>query len=392
MDTAADPGCVEGDKLPHEANPDLLTPALKPIRQTVQHAGLIVGALLLIFGLAGVLVPQLAVFGVPFFAMIACAGLGALLAALGDQAKVTHPGVVLTGASAIAIAFYFVWYEGYQKIQELMYQAEVKVIGTKPEAMDGSRLVLYAENEPFLSFIDAPMTINPAGAITYELRMPYQRAAQFREFGCSTIVIKDKNKNIINSFDFIPRTTMPADLSVVFQLIYDVAGNKLLYTKNASPREEATPCGNSAQTSAQKQTVEIINSVKQEVTDSPPVAPQTMQKVAEKAKELPTLKPDVIGWTYFGTRNNIANTYTEKFYENQTHPKAVMPSTNDILEAQTNVKMRSGPRTFNGSTGQYETPPELLTILPGQRIRVGGNPIVVKDIGVWVPVKEVLSN
>lgn len=388
MDSTSNPGGVEGDKLPHEPNPH--SPTLKPIRQTVQHAGLLVGALLLIFGLAGVLVPQLAVFGVAFFAMIACAGLGALLAALGDQAKVTHPGVVLTGASAIAIAFYFVWYEGYQKIQELMYQAEVRVIGTKAEAMDGSQLVLSAENEPFI-FIDAPMTINPAGAITYELRMPYQRAAQFREFGCSTIVIKDKNKNIITSFDFIPRTTMPADLSVVFQLIYDVAENKLLYTKNGSSREEATPCGKSAQTSAQKQTVEIIDSAKQEVTTPRPAAPQTKQKVAEEDKELPPLKPDVIGWTYFGTRNNVANTYTEKFYENQTHPKATMPSTNDILEAQTNVKMRNGPRTFNPSTGKYETPAELLTILPGKRIRVGGNPTVVKDIGVWVPVKEVLE-
>jgi hypothetical protein len=357
-------------------------------RQGVQYGGLIAGALLLVVGLLGVLIPQLAVFGVPFFALIACAGLGAVLAALGDQARVTHPGIVLTGASAIAIAFYLVWHNGYQKIQDLMYKAEVRVIGSSSGAItDNSRVVLSVENDPIL-FVDAPIERNAYGAIAAELRMPYQMAAKFRESNCSTVEIVDKDKMPIFLYDFVASTTMPADLSLVFQLIYDVTEKKLLYTKNASPREEALPCGRSKQTESQKEAVQIINSAKQETTDSPVSSPQ---KVAEAAKKLPA-KEDVIGWTYYGTKDHAGNGYNERFYENQTRPKAKVPSVNDVLEAQAHVKLRSGPRTFNGSTGQYETPSELLTIQKGQRIRVGGSPVVVKDIGVWVPVREVLSN
>lgn len=354
-------------------------------RTKVSFVGICVGLVLLGIGLALLFIPGRpdGLGNMPI--LIACVGLGAVLAGLGAQARYISDSVALGGGVAIAFIFYLTFVQINKEVPSNRYEGRLTVLSSKADPVEAK---LWISNE---QPVQAESVTANGDLKIVKFNLNRDQVTQLFDTYCSRIDVKSGTN--AKSFDFDPSKLARQDFVVVMRLYYDILRGDLFdYTKRGQRRGIIKSCPPDVEV-AEKNAV--VDDVKQALSTKSPVVAATSQTVQNSV----ATSSGPARWSYFGIRSEAENGFVEKTFDIVARASGSPPVTansvplkGDTLLALVDVRVREGARRLvPGTTSQWVNPPLVGVVKAGERVKVVDAPRIANSVSHWVPISDVLD-
>ena len=314
--------------------------------------------------------------------LVACVGLGAVLAGLGSQARYIANEVALGGGVAIAMVFYLTFVNTNGPGPDNRYEGILTVLSGKAGAISAS---LWISNDQAVE----PASVSAgANSTIFKFNLSKDQVKGIFDTFCSRFEIQADGSNIAVEFD--PSKLYANDFFVVMRMNYSIPQSAFYYYDKRGLRrnvpKQCPPAVEVAEKSA------VLEDVRQASLDKPPAAGPTTTIAATPAN----VSPQSSRWSYFGIRSEAEAGFTEKTFDivarAQGSPAATassVPLRGDILLALVDVRVREGARRLvAGTANQWINPPLVGVVKAGERVKVIDHPRIANSVSYWVPISD----
>lgn len=314
--------------------------------------------------------------------LVACVGLGAVLAGLGAQARYIANGVALGGGVAIALVFYLTFVQINKPVSDNRYEGILTVISGKPAPITAS---LWISNDQPVE----PTELSTGTASTvFKFSFNKDQVKGIFETFCSRFEIRAGTDKYTVEFD--PSKLTANDFVVVMRMNYDLTQGSLYYYDKRGIRRTVKKNCPSAVEVAEKSAV--LDDVSQHPSEKPSLT--TAGPAATVTRPNPTTQPG--RWSYFGIRSEAEAGFVEKTFDIVSRAPGSPPATGgsvplrgDILLALVDVRVREGARRLvAGTNSQWVNPPLVGVVKAGERVKVIDHPSIANSVSYWVPISD----